>query len=278
MTMTDSQSFLAAIQAAPDDPQPRLTYADWLEWDAPAELRDPERAEFIRAQLELAEDKWHEADPKQFLTPDLKYRDEDYKRHPLVIRMNQLRKIESDWLDRNREKSYESEWSRGFMVLVRCTEQRWVGGECERCHGRGQVQFINGQPLTASSGNPFMVQCPECNGAGRVVGIGPRLVSEHTIEQVVVKNKRPSEQVGVWMLGDASCTTGPDEARLAKEVFRLLEGGLEVSPGVLGFPTQKAALDAMSKAYIDWARNPAGQPSAREARGSNRRGTRSGRR
>jgi uncharacterized protein (TIGR02996 family) len=43
------QAFLEAICAAPDDDAPRLVYADWLE-----EHGDPERAEFIRAQIELA--------------------------------------------------------------------------------------------------------------------------------------------------------------------------------------------------------------------------------
>lgn len=273
MTITDRQSFLSAIQAAPDDPQPRLSYADWLEGDAPAELRDPERAAFIRAQVELAEDKWHEANPKMFLTPDLKYRDDDYRRHPLVIRMKQLRKIESDWLERNRDKSFESEWSRGFIVMARCTEQQWMGGTCERCHGRGQVQFHDGQPITPSSGNPFVVRCPDCDGGCRVVGIGPQLVSEHTIERVATDKSSPVQH-GVWMFGDASCTTGPDSSRLSKEVFALLKGGLEVAPGVIGFPSQQKALDALSRAYIKWAKREAkrqaGQPSALEGRASNR--------
>ena len=41
--------FLAAIRAAPDDDLPRLVYADYLE-----ERGDAARAEFIRAQVELA--------------------------------------------------------------------------------------------------------------------------------------------------------------------------------------------------------------------------------
>lgn len=40
---------LAAVLAAPDDDGPRLVYADWLE-----ENGDPERAEFIRVQIEIA--------------------------------------------------------------------------------------------------------------------------------------------------------------------------------------------------------------------------------
>jgi uncharacterized protein (TIGR02996 family) len=55
--MTDSHaSFLAAICARPDDDLPRKLYADFLDDLDPATgfPRDPERAEFIRVQCELA--------------------------------------------------------------------------------------------------------------------------------------------------------------------------------------------------------------------------------
>jgi uncharacterized protein (TIGR02996 family) len=42
-------ALIAAIRAAPDDDAPRLVYADWLD-----EHGQPERAEFIRVQCELA--------------------------------------------------------------------------------------------------------------------------------------------------------------------------------------------------------------------------------
>src|SRR5690242_10580803 len=42
-------AFLQAILEAPEEDGPRLIYADWLE-----ENGDPERAEFIRAQVEIA--------------------------------------------------------------------------------------------------------------------------------------------------------------------------------------------------------------------------------
>ena len=47
--MSDATALLAAIRAAPDDDAPRLIYADWLD-----EHGQPERAEFIRVQIELA--------------------------------------------------------------------------------------------------------------------------------------------------------------------------------------------------------------------------------
>lgn len=47
--MTTEDALLAAVLANPDDDLPRLVYADWLE-----EHGEPERAEFIRVQVELA--------------------------------------------------------------------------------------------------------------------------------------------------------------------------------------------------------------------------------
>jgi uncharacterized protein (TIGR02996 family) len=47
--MSDAAALLAAIRAAPDDDAPRLIYADWLN-----DHGQPERAEFIRIQCELA--------------------------------------------------------------------------------------------------------------------------------------------------------------------------------------------------------------------------------
>jgi uncharacterized protein (TIGR02996 family) len=48
--MTDEDALLAAIVAHPDDDTPRLVYADWLD-----EHGQPDRAEFIRLQCELAQ-------------------------------------------------------------------------------------------------------------------------------------------------------------------------------------------------------------------------------
>jgi uncharacterized protein (TIGR02996 family) len=47
--MSDGEGLLAAILANPDEDVPRLVYADWLQ-----ENGRPERAEFIRVQVEVA--------------------------------------------------------------------------------------------------------------------------------------------------------------------------------------------------------------------------------
>lgn len=47
--MTDEAALLAAIRACPDDDTPRLVYADWCD-----DNDRPERAAFIRCQIEIA--------------------------------------------------------------------------------------------------------------------------------------------------------------------------------------------------------------------------------
>jgi uncharacterized protein (TIGR02996 family) len=58
--MTDREALVRAIIERPDDDAPRLIFADWLD-----ENGEPERAEFIRIQCELAnkatqDDRWRE--------------------------------------------------------------------------------------------------------------------------------------------------------------------------------------------------------------------------
>src|SRR5262249_53512138 len=58
--MSDEKALLAAIWANPHEDAARLVYADWLQ-----ENGQPERAEFIRVQCELAQfDEWDESPRK----------------------------------------------------------------------------------------------------------------------------------------------------------------------------------------------------------------------
>ena len=49
MPSAEELAFLARIREQPDDDGPRLIFADWLD-----ENDEPERAAFVRAQIELA--------------------------------------------------------------------------------------------------------------------------------------------------------------------------------------------------------------------------------
>ena len=61
--MSEAAAFLADICERPEDDAPRLVYADWLE-----EHGEPDRAEFIRTQCELA--KAAEDDPRRVKLKD----------------------------------------------------------------------------------------------------------------------------------------------------------------------------------------------------------------
>jgi uncharacterized protein (TIGR02996 family) len=52
--MTEREALLRSIIAAPDDDLPRLVFADWCD-----EHGDPERAEFVRTQVEFARKSRH---------------------------------------------------------------------------------------------------------------------------------------------------------------------------------------------------------------------------
>jgi uncharacterized protein (TIGR02996 family) len=56
LLMTDNQTLLNAVVESPDDDAVRLVYSDWLE-----EHGDADRAEFVRAQIELARGKASDA-------------------------------------------------------------------------------------------------------------------------------------------------------------------------------------------------------------------------
>jgi uncharacterized protein (TIGR02996 family) len=60
--MSDQDAFLAAVHDAPDDDAPRLIFADWLD-----EHGEPDRAEFIRIQVEMRRERERNAQ----LTPRL---------------------------------------------------------------------------------------------------------------------------------------------------------------------------------------------------------------
>src|SRR5262245_37254953 len=74
--MHEEPALLAAILADPEDDLPRLAYADWLD-----EHGNPERAEFIRVECELArmgtreEDEANEEDEARALTLHARTRD-----------------------------------------------------------------------------------------------------------------------------------------------------------------------------------------------------------
>src|SRR5262245_27193116 len=99
----NAASFLAAIREAPDDDVPRLVFADWLE-----DTGEPDRAEFVRAQVEAVH------------LPD-----HDPRRDALERRARELRQAHaSRWLADLPLWAWEAVvFRRGMVGELRCTAE-----------------------------------------------------------------------------------------------------------------------------------------------------------
>jgi uncharacterized protein (TIGR02996 family) len=108
--MSDGNALLRAILDNPDDDAPRLIYADWLE-----EHGDPDRATFIRAQIELA-----------CLPPDHPDRDRLVQTERTLWKAN--RAAWTAWVP-GWVKSHE--FRRGFLEMIRCDAGTFVSEAVE---------------------------------------------------------------------------------------------------------------------------------------------------
>ena len=107
--MDEEHALLAAVVAHPDDDTPRLVYADWLQ-----EHDQPERAEYIRLSIQLANLRYGE--------PDFEARERQLldQRRPLIER--HYRKWEGDFtvrLPTGRNATFV--FRRGFVAEVHCS-------------------------------------------------------------------------------------------------------------------------------------------------------------
>jgi uncharacterized protein (TIGR02996 family) len=100
------ETFLQAIREAPEDDTPRLVYADWLD-----EHDQPERAEFIRAQIQITR-----------LSPHSR------RRTALLRRTRELFAAHGEiWLqDLPKWARRRCEFQRGFVTHVVCTALQFI--------------------------------------------------------------------------------------------------------------------------------------------------------
>jgi uncharacterized protein (TIGR02996 family) len=118
--VSEQQDFLRAIIAAPDDDAPRLVYADWLD-----ENGDPERAEFIRLQCELA--RGDETDPRR---ERLRSREQQLLRDYQTFWKQQLPELE--------EVRWEA-FGRGFIETVRIESREAFDQQADRIFAAAPV-------------------------------------------------------------------------------------------------------------------------------------------
>lgn len=136
--MTDREALLAAILANPAEDTPRLVFADWLE-----ENSQPERAEFIRVQVELAripeKPDCTSSRGKSCVNPRCRKWNRLYadKHDELRRRERELLETVPKWMPVGIDGTAEVvspkrfleiyELARGFVRGITCTWEWWVG-------------------------------------------------------------------------------------------------------------------------------------------------------
>jgi uncharacterized protein (TIGR02996 family) len=240
--MDTKDAFLADICQHPDDDAVRLIYADWLD-----EHGEPERAEFIRLQIERARletvlchqpgaemgDGCNDSECPR-CGPDYALA---WRERELLTVVNAAR-----WTPDDRAFA-ACEWTifrRGFVEVITLPCAAFVGGPCTNCGGNGEE---------ASDGGAQ--RCPDCHGTGHIPGHAAALfraapVREVRLDRVPYWNgrgyalylsnrNRPSPDV-------------PETATLPNDLFRLLGGGVSGNPRWIAYPTEQHALSALSAA------------------------------
>ena len=221
-------AFLQAIIANPADDAVRLIFADWLDDNG-----EPERAEFIRVQLRLAE-----------LRPLSAY---FFTGEPEREEFDRLERRERELLPRQPYPSFPIRlmptWRRGFVAEINCQLSDWIGEECPECGETGVVR-------------PY---CSECHGTGRVGGHGPAIVRQQPIERVVTERKSLGYAGGWCWFTEGDRLDTPDVLPTIlipamNEVIRANETACTLLGGMVRFDTEAAAMQAMSQALLAWAK------------------------
>lgn len=280
LTMTDRECFLAAVRRNPWDDTPRLVYADWCD-----EHGEPERAEFIRVQCEIAG-----LNPAVLeiveSTPERDWEADEYSRAAELRRRERELFIASkagggEWvfppppgidyrfLPRDRDESVDRPhistclYRRGFVESVACPLLAWVGGPCGRCGGRGRIgQHWDPASDTMRGGT----RCPECCRPGREQGATPGIAAAVVaacpgLVEVRATDREPLAMIDAgpnrrWLHGDGSRQDTP--AMIAEPVFRRLGDpafkGRRLGEWGWDYVTEAAARGDLSAALLDFGR------------------------
>ena len=252
--MTDLQALLAAVIHRPADDTPRLVYAELCD-----DHGEHERAEFIRAQLELARGVKHN------------HRHRDFGGNPDGCRACKLHRAACRWVESEAggKAEYRAafrhsgdiwygghglgvdsgvwvEFSRGFADELRCDLRTFVGGECERCGGDG---------LDAMADHHRATPCRQCRGTGRVGLDLAAVFAAHPIARVATDREptAASHQSGAW-----HWTWVGNDADSRVGLPRKLMAALSASGIARVFDSRDAAMDALSLACVNLGRAAAG--------------------
>jgi len=240
--VTDTEArLLRAVLESPGDDTPRLAYADAIQDD------EPERAEFIRVQCELAVAGFGEVKSDLLLRTDrigdLARRQRELWRLPIAgtwFGDTCFIAIGRSVFDRTGDQPGGKPSGlirRGFVSEVRLPLAVFVGGECGTCGGSGQeVDEQSGRPLAT---------CYTCHGTGRVGGVAKELFSAQPVEKISITDIEPAQFDDLLIYAD-----------LPPEIASHLPGEPDA-----GYPQDgMSAADALSVACVVYGRELAGLP------------------
>lgn len=241
--MTDTErSLLDAVLERPDDDWPRGIMADWYD-----ENGQPERAEFIRVQIELAK---YDRNITTCKTPEDCYYankcggncgvdERDMICCPLRKRNDELSANCFDWFEMPDGMAPGSiSWKRGFVDAVSLSLAAFMGGPCECTLTTTTRRIVSGYGTK---------HCPACQGSGRVLGLVDAIERRWPVTQVNIVDAviHPSGGNDTYYVGNLGI--------FPKEYWRRLEG----------HTTRAAAMTALSNACVDLMRERAGLPKLR---------------
>jgi uncharacterized protein (TIGR02996 family) len=266
--VTIKEAIYAAILREPDEDLHRLALADWLD-----EHDQPERAEFIRVQCELAKLESLQGSFGYWAVLRAKHATccgcSDWCRllrrerelftatgyRPLLV--EPLTAVE---LDQSSTIGHTHPYGRepvigtirrGFVAEVRCDLATLLGAACGECAGPDDGLFV----VNAAG------RCAACDGKKRTPGVGVGIFLAHPVERVALTDKRPADRTSVngmwyWFIEEPHATTLA-EARLPRQVFAALPGVGQHTIG-MPYPTPSAANAALSAAVVSLLRVRAG--------------------
>ena len=165
-----------------------------------------------------------------------------------------------------------ADWCRGFVDHVTLTTADFLGTECGRCGGRGFYgEYDHDNPLSSyppeeltPEGLP-KVPCRDCDGTGHVGGHARAIFEAHPITRVTLADREPYPNSSVSRAAWFHPVVPPvgNRATIPETLFRLMVGfdnnGMSETR-VKWYPTEDAALAALSFACVRYARRLVGLP------------------
>lgn len=276
----ERDAFVRAIVERPDDDLPRLVYADWLE-----DQGEPERAEFIRVQCEIAEleivsSSTDGACPENERIYQFRKREKKLLSTDAITDwipdLPGLRSMRSIISSRGEDVAHigwkgpeavggvwiEGDFARGFVSEVRLPLAAFFGGECP--YTREYQSRVSGHGEHPS---PCFFSCATCGSTGQRPGLGRIIAESQPVERCVLTGSEPVTDDGdqtlyCWGTADDPYFENGNRYELPPSLFDLLPTADAVGHDNdddtrwLVYPAREAATDALSEACWLWANRP----------------------